>query len=147
MARSVKTAQARRGTLHWLEIVLPIYAVTIVGVYYRHSGVHLAMPGEGIEDIAVWTAWLVGGALGVMLALSGLFLGFCLLYSPFYLARNLGRALAPGVWIDPNEVRFYFFCFGLLCFLVVLAVLNLELALAVFTILAGSVKLLVRLFA
>lgn len=142
-----KTARAQRASVHWLELTLPLYALAIVVVYYRPSSVDLVMPDEQIENIVVWAAWIVGGVLGVMLVLSALFLGFCLLYSPIYLARNLRRALDPRLWIDPSEVQFYFCCFGLLCLLVVLAVWKLELALVVFVLLAGSAKLLVRLFA
>ena len=146
MVRSSKTARAPRPPVHWLELALPLYALAIVVLYYRPNSVDLVMADEQLEDIVLWPVWILGGVFGVMLALSGLFLAFCLLYSPIYLARNVPRALNPGLWIDPSEVRFYFFCFGLLCLLVVLAVWKFELALVVFVLLAGSVKLLVRLF-
>lgn len=129
----------------WLEIVLPLYALTIVGVYYRLEGLGLAIPDERIESAALWAAWIVGGALGGVLALSGFFLAFYLLYSPVYLGSNLNRIANPGVWIDPMEVRFYLCCFALLCILAGLAVLSLEVFLAAFTVLAGSAQLLWRL--
>lgn len=130
----------------WLEIVLPVYALIIVVAYYRPQSVHLAIADERLETLVVWAVWIVGGALGGVLAFSGLFLAFYLLYSPLYLAINLRWALDPGVWMDRSEVRFYLCCFGLLCVLVTLTVWNLELALAVFTLLAGLNLLLARLF-
>lgn len=130
----------------WLEIVLPVYALIIVVAYYRPQSVHLAIADERLETLVVWAVWIVGGALGGVLAFSGLFLAFYLLYSPLYLAINLRWALDPGVWMDRSEVRFYLCCFGLLCVLVTLTVWNLDLALAVFTLLAGLNLLLARLF-
>lgn len=145
MARNSRTAQATSWPVPWLEIVLPIYTLAIVMVYYRPNSVHLAIADETVETIAVWAMWILGGVLGGVLAFSGLFLAFYLLYSPFYLAKNLHWALDPGVWTDPREVQFYLCCFGLLCALLTLAIWNPELALVVFTMLAGSAKLLGRL--
>ncbi len=145
MAKSSGPAQAPRWPLPWLEIVLPAYAVVLVMVYYRPDSFHLAIADDRIQSIVAWSLRVLGWALGGVLAVSGLLLAFYLLYSPVYLARNFPRALDPGVWVDPRELRFYFCCFGLLCALIVLAIWEPELALVAFTILAGSAQLLWRL--
>ncbi len=145
MAKNQRPAQTTRSPLPWLEIVLPVYAVVLVTVYYRPETFQLPIADERIEGIVEWSLRIFGWALGGMLALSGLFLAFYLLYSPVYLARNLRRVMDPTPRFDPREFRFYLSCFGLLCTLLVLGVLNRELALVVFTILAGSAQLLWRL--
>jgi hypothetical protein len=123
---------------------MPIYTLGVVVVYYRPEQLPLALEDEGIENLVVWMVWILGAALGAVLALSALFLAFYLLYSPFYLARNLRWFVDPGHWIDQSEFRFYLCCFVLLCLLVILAVWKPELAFVVFTLLAGSGKLLAR---
>lgn len=145
MVRTFQTAQAWRWTMPWLEIMLPLYALIVVVVYYRLDRFHLDIADEWIESLVLWAVWIVGGALGGVLALAGIFLAACLLYSPIYLASNLRRAMNPGVWSDPREFRFYLCCFVLLCALIALAVWNLEISLVVFTILAGSAQFLWRL--
>jgi hypothetical protein len=129
----------------WLEIMLPLYALIVVVVYYRLDRFHVDIADEWIESLVLWAVWIVGGALGGVLALAGIFLAACLLYSPIYLASNFRRAMNPGVWSDPRESRFYLCCFVLLCALIALAVWNLEISLVVFTILAGSAQFLWRL--
>lgn len=129
----------------WLEIMLPLYALIVVAVYYRLDRFHLDIADEWTESLVLWAVWIVGGALGGVLALAGIFLAACLLYSPIYLASNFRRAMNPGVWSDPRESRFYLCCFVLLCALIALAVWNLEISLVVFTILAGSAQFLWRL--
>lgn len=145
MARALKTTQVQRWTVPWLDLVLPIYALTLVVIYYRADSFSLPLEDEWAESIVWWAVWIVGGALGGLLALSGLSLIFYLLYSPFYLVNNFQRAIIPGVWIDPGEFRFYLFCFLLLCILIGLAVWNLEVFLVTFAMLAGSAQLLWRL--
>lgn len=63
MPRLIQIAPAARWTMPWLEIVLPIYAATMVGAYYRLDGFRLAMPDERVQSVALWAAWIVGGAL------------------------------------------------------------------------------------
>lgn len=142
MPRSSRTGPAPPWPMPWLEIVLILYAVILVRIYHRPDSFQLAMADEWIERLVVGAMWIIGGTLGAVLALSGLFLAFYLLYSPFYLLGNLRRALDPTVWLDPRELRFYLYCFGVLCALIGLAVWNLELAVAGFVILAGSARLL-----
>jgi len=145
MSRSSQRAKGSSAPIPWLEIVLPIYALTLVILYYRPNSVYLPIADERFETIVGWAVWIVGAALGGVLAIFGLYLAFCLLYSPFYLAVNLRWVLDRRVWMDRSEVRFYLFCFGLLCILLMLALWNREAALVVFTVLAGSTKLLARL--
>jgi len=139
------TQRASTSNVPWLEIVLPFYAIAIVTIYYRRESIPLAIPDERLETVVLWAGWLVGAALGGVLAFSALFVALYLLYSPLYLAKKLRWALDPGVWTDPTEVRFYLCCFGLLCSLLILAIWSEELALVVFTLLAGCAKLLGRL--
>lgn len=146
MARRSRSNHATAWPVPWLEIVLPIYAMALLMVYYRPESIHLDIPDERLETVAVWAVWALGAGLGGLLALSALFVAFYLLYSPLYLAKNLQWVFDRGVWTDPTEVRFYLCCFGLLCALTILAIWNQELALAVFVVLAGSAKLLGRFF-
>jgi len=125
--------------------VLPAYAVILVVVYYRPDSFRLPIVDERIQSIVAWALRISGWALDGVLALSGLLLAFYLLYAPVYLARNLRRVLDPTAWIDGREFRFYLCCFGLLCALIVLWVLNREITLVVLTVLAGSAHLLWRL--
>jgi len=145
MARLIQVAPAARWTMPWLELVLPLYALTLLAVYYGLDGLSVAMPDERVESVALWAAWIVGGALGGILALSGLLLAFYLLYSPFYLGKNLRRIVNPAVWSDPKEFRFYLCCFVLLCLLAALAILSLEVFLVAFIVLAGGAQLIWRL--
>lgn len=145
MARLIQVAPAARWTMPWLELVLPLYALALVTIYYGLDGLRLAMPDERVESLALWAAWIVGGALGGILALSGLLLVFYLLYSPFYLGKNLSRIVNPAVWTDPKEFRFYLCCFVLLLVLAGLAILSLEVFLVAFIVLAGSAQLIWRL--
>ena len=139
-------AQSPRWLLPWLEIGLPLYAVGLVVWYYQPDRLDLALGDGWIESIVAWSVRIGCGAFGGVLALFALLLAFCLLYSPVYLSINFSRAATPGVWLDRDEFRFYLQCVGLLCLLIGLAVWNLEVALAVFVLLAGSIPLLSRLF-
>lgn len=146
MARSSTSHSQSARSIPWLEFVLPLYAMALIVIYYRPESIRLALPDDRIETVLTWAAWIIGGSLGGLLALSALVLAFYLFYSPFYLAGNFGRALSAGVWMDRMEFRFYLWCFGMLCILVGLAVWNLEVALVAFTMLAGSAKLMGRVF-
>lgn len=145
MARGSQPVPASRWPLPWLEVVLPPYAVLLVLLHYRPESFVLPITDDRIELVVMWALKIFGWALGGMLALSGFFLAFYLLYSPFYLGLNLTRILDRTAWTDPREVRFYLACFGLLCVLAVLALWNPEWALVTFVILAGSAQLLWRL--
>jgi hypothetical protein len=136
--------QPPRQLLAWLEIGLPVFALAVILWYYRPDT--FVMPeGDGwLDDLVGWSLRILAGALGGILALFALLLAFCLLYSPVYLARNLMRALTPGVWVDREEFLFYLCCFGLLCFLLLIGFWSREAALVAFTVLSGSAPLLTR---
>lgn len=144
MARGLQPVPASRWPLPWLEVVLPPYALLLVLFHYKPESFILPITDERLGLVVVWALKVFGWALGGMLALSGLFMAFYLLYSPFYLVLNLGRILDRTAWTDPREVRFYVACFGLLSGLAALSLLNPEWALVSFVILAGSAQLLWR---
>ena len=81
-----------------------------------------------------------------VLALSGLFVAFFLLYSPVYLAARGMVLVGKGGWVDRRELRFYSACFIMLCSLLVIAILSPVAAGAVFVLIAGSAHLLWRAF-
>jgi hypothetical protein len=81
-----------------------------------------------------------------VLALSGLFVAFFLLYSPVYLAARSMVLVGKGGWVDRRELRFYCACFMLLCSLVAIAILSPAVAAALFVLIAGSAHLLWRAF-
>jgi hypothetical protein len=71
---------------------------------------------------------------------------FCLLYSPLYLLSYLRKrwSFRRRRWVDAQEIRFYRYCFALLCLLGAAAILNPTTALVAFVVLAGSAPLLWR---
>lgn len=85
---------------------------------------------------------LVAMLIGV-LAVSALFVAFCLLYSPLDFINNLKHLFGPR-WVDTREVRFYRSCFVLLCFLGGAAVLSPLSAPIAFVLLAGSAPILTK---
>jgi amino acid permease len=133
-------------TRYWVELVLPLYSMFAVFVYFRPG----ALPGQVdqsmslINSVFTWLAWGLVASLTGVLAISALFLTFYLLYSPFYLANQVKRLWEPRKWVDSRELRFYLWCFVLLCLLSGLALSNPTAAAVVFTILAGSAQLLWR---
>ena len=129
-----------------MELILPVYAVGVILLYYQPQLLVPILDSVPMNDILWWALWAIIGALGGILALSALFLAFCLLYSPVYLVGNARRILYPGVWVDYDEVRFYFGCFIVLCGLIALAVFHPKAALVSFTVLAGFAHILFRSF-
>ena len=96
----------------WMEFILPVYSLAMLLIYYRPQILVPAMD-DPLTHGKLWLAlWIVIGALGGLLALSGLFLAFSLLYSPLYLIGNASRILDPR-WIDRGEFRFYVGCFAI----------------------------------
>jgi len=144
MRQEVATLMDHRQSRPWMELILPLYTLALVILYYRPQALPLAIEETLLDGMFRWVIWGIVGALGGVLALSALFLAFYLLYSPLYLVENAKRILDRHVWVDQREVRFYLGCFVLLVSLVALALMDPNLALASFVLLAGSAQFLWR---
>ena len=142
--QGVATLMDSRRNRPWMELVLPLYTLALVILYYRPQALPPAIEEKLLDGMFMWMIWGIVGALGGVLALSALFLGFYLLYSPFYLVENAKRILDRHVWVDQREVRFYLGCFVLLLSLAALALLDPDAALVSFVLLAGSAQFLWR---
>ena len=142
--QEVITLMDHRQSRPWMELILPLYTLALVILYYRPQALPLAIEETLLDGMFRWVIWGIVGALGGVLALSSLFLAFYLLYSPLYLVENAKRILDRHVWVDQREVRFYLGCFVLLVSLVALALMDPNLALASFVLLAGSAQFLWR---
>jgi len=129
----------------WMEFVLPVYSLAMLLIYYRPQVLVPAMDDALTHGKLWWALWITIGALGGLLALSGLFLAFSLLYSPVYLIGNASRILDPGAWMDRHEMRFYVGCFAIFCGLAALGFLYPPAALPIFILLAGFAQTLWRL--
>ena len=130
----------------WLEVVLPLYTIGLLYAYFRPQSIPQALSEGHEQAIWPWAIWGLVGAMSGVLALSGLFVAFFLLYSPVYLAARGMVFVGKGGWVDRHEMRFYSSCFVLLCFLVVVAILSPIAAAALFVFIAGSAHLLWRAF-
>jgi len=128
----------------WMEFILPVYSLVMLLIYYRPQVLVPAMDDALTHGKLWWALWIIIGALGGLLALSGLFLAFSLLYSPVYLIGNARRILDPRAWVDRHEIRFYVGCFAILCGLATLGFLYPPAALLSFTVLAGFAQTLWR---
>lgn len=144
MRQEVATLMDHRQSRPWMELILPLYTLALVILYYRPQALPLAIEETLLDGMFRWVIWGIVGALGGVLALSALFLAFYLLYSPLYLVENAKRILDRHVWVDQREVRFYLGCFVLLVSLVAVALMDPNLALASFVLLAGSAQFLWR---
>ena len=142
--QEVATLMDHRQSRPWMELILPLYTLALVILYYRPQALPPAIEETLLDGMFRWVIWGIVGALGGVLALSALFLAFYLLYSPFYLVENAKRILDRHVWVDQREVRFYLGCFVLLVSLVAVALMDPNLALASFVLLAGSAQFLWR---
>ena len=109
--RSVKWA--------WLELVLPFFAASLLVVFHMPQHVPRVFAQSATSPVA-WVAWVVLGAVGGVMVFSGLLVSFFLLYSPVYLAGKAPMLMGRGGWTDRREVRFYGFCFVILCVLLAL---------------------------
>lgn len=128
----------------WMDVILPFYSLVMVVVHYRPQVLVPVLDDPLTHGIFWWGLWVIVGALGGLLALSALFLAFALVYSPVYLIGNVGRILDPQAWLDRREVRFYVGCFVILCGLIAIALVQPEVALASFILLAGFAQVLWR---
>ena len=128
----------------WLEVLLPLYTLALLYVYFRPESIPQSLAEGNEQAIWPWAVWGVVGAMSGVLALSGLFVAFFLLYSPVYLAARTAVLVGKGGWVDRRELRFYSACFVLLCFLIMIAILSPVTAAALFVLIAGSAHLLWR---
>ncbi len=128
----------------WMEFILPVYSLAMLLIYYRPQVLVPAIDDALTHGKLWWALWIIIGALGGLLALSGLFLAFSLLYSPIYLIGNARRILDPRLWLDRGEMRFYVGCFAIFCGLAALGFLYPPAALPSFTVLAGFAQPLWR---
>jgi len=142
--QEVITLMDHRQSRPWMELILPLYTLALVILYYRPQALPPAIEETLLDGMFRWVIWGIVGALGGVLALSAVFLAFYLLYSPLYLVENAKRILDRHVWVDQREVRFYLGCFVLLVSLVAVALMDPNLALASFVLLAGSAQFLWR---
>lgn len=142
--QGVATLMDCRQSRPWMELILPLYTLAVVILYYRPQALPAAIEEKLLDGMFRWVLWGIVGALGGVLALSALFLAFYLLYSPFYLLENAKRILDRHVWVDQREVRFYLGCFVLLVSLLALALMDPDVALVSFVLLAGSAQFLWR---
>jgi hypothetical protein len=124
----------------WLELVLPLFATAVLVVFHRPE----YMPSIFVESATspvAWVAWALLGALGGVLSFSGLIAVFFLVYSPVYLAARASMLLGTGAWIDRREVRFYGFCFVILCVLLALLLWDWRWFVSAFLLLTGFAPL------
>ena len=103
----------------WLELVLPLFAAALLVVFHRPQYMPRILVESATSPVA-WAAWAVLGAIGGVMAFSGLLVAFFLLYSPVYLAGKAPMLVGKGAWTDRREVRFYGLCLLILCVLLAL---------------------------
>src|SRR5262245_31636288 len=83
----------------WLEVLLPLYTAGLLLVWFRAEYTPAVLTESVGESPLPGLAWAVVGALGGILGLWALIVGFFLLYSPFYLFGRLPM-LIQGGWVD-----------------------------------------------
>ena len=137
----------RRSNRRWLELMLPIYSLTVLIAYFNPQYLPLRLGATPTDSMMPWAVWGLVGAMSGVLALSGLALAFFLLYSPLYLLARSWMLVGKGGWVDRRELRFYTACFILLCFMGSLAVWSPIAAASAFVVLAGFAHLLWRALA
>lgn len=129
---SVRQSVLRR----WLEVLLPLYTVGLMFVWFRPEYLP-AVLAHGGETPVVWVAWGVVGAMGGILILWALIVGFFLVYSPLYLVARLPMLVGQGAWVDRRELQFYVCCFLLLACLLALMFWNPTYGMSAFVLAAG----------
>jgi hypothetical protein len=120
----------------WLELVLPLFATAVLMVFHKPQ----YMPGIFVESATTpvaWVAWALVSVLGGVLSFSGLLVVFFLVYSPVYLAGKAPMLVGKGAWTDHREVRFYGFCFVILCALLALLLWDWRWFVSAFLLLTG----------
>lgn len=127
----------------WLEMVLPLFATAVLVVFHKPQYVPTVFVESATTPLA-WVAWALLGALGGVLAFSGLLVLFFLLYSPVYLAGKAPMLMGKGAWTDRREVRFYGLCFVILCGLLALLVWDWRWCVSAFLLITGFAPTLWR---
>ena len=120
----------------WLELVLPLFATAVLMVFHKPQ----YMPSIFVESATTpvaWAAWALLSGLGGVLFFSGLLVVFFLVYSPVYLAGKAPMLMRKGAWTDRREVRFYGFCFVILCALLALLLWDWRWFVSAFLLLTG----------
>jgi len=120
----------------WLEMVLPIFATTLLVVFHKPEYIPRIFVESATSPVA-WVAWALLGAMGGVTAFSGLLVVFFLLYSPIYLAGKAPMIIGKGAWTDRREVRFYGLCLVVLCVLLGLVVWDWRWFVSVFLLVTG----------
>ena len=122
--RSAIQLAPRPPKLAWLEWVLPVCTAALLVIMFRPNVVPRLLSEPASSPMA-WIAWGVIGALSGIVLFSAAFVVFFLLYAPVYLAGKMPAFVGKGGWTDRREIRFYGFCFLLLCLMIVLIAVSL----------------------
>lgn len=120
----------------WLEVLLPLFAIALLVVFHKPEYVPRILTQNATSPVA-WAAWALVGAIGGVTTFSGLLVAFFLLYSPVYLAGKAPMLVGKGPWTDHREVRFYGFCFVILCVLLALLLWDWRWFVSAFLLLTG----------
>src|SRR5712692_3723717 len=81
----------------WLELVLPLFATAALLVFHKPQYMSTIFLENATSPVA-WVAWALLGAMGGVLAFSGLLMLFFLVYSPVYLAGKVPMLMGKGAW-------------------------------------------------
>ena len=136
-AESVLGAVRQSVVRRWLEVLLPAYTLGVVFVW-SHQEYMPAILGRNMNESPLpWIAWAAVGAMTGILVLWALIVVFFLFYSPFYLLGKTSRLLGGGAWVDRRELRFYLYCFALLCALAAVFYWDAWIGLMTFTVVSG----------
>ena len=127
----------------WLELVLPLFAAALLVLFHKPQYMPRVFVESATSPVA-WAAWAVLGAIGGVMAFSGLIVAFFLLYSPVYLAGKAPVLMGKGAWTDRREIRFYGLCFVILCVFLALLVWDWRWFVSAFLLLTGFAPLLWR---
>jgi hypothetical protein len=135
-AKALANWSPRSARWAWLELVLPLFATAVLVVFHKPQ----YMPSIFVQSAptpVAWVAWALLGALGGVLSFSGLLVVFFLVYSFVYLAGKAPMLMGKGAWTDRREVRFYGFCFVILCALLALLLWDWRWFVSAFLLLTG----------
>jgi hypothetical protein len=135
-AKALANWRPRSARWAWLELVLPLFATAVLMVFHKPQYMPTIFVETATSPVA-WVAWALLSVLGGVLFFSGLLVVFFLVYSPVYLAGKASMLMGRGAWTDPQEVRFYGFCFVILCVLLALLLWDWRWFVSAFLLLTG----------